>query len=75
MGIKLPMAEGRSSEIISMMKWIRTSRLSMKDSLSIKLIAGGSTCASTDASESCPSIIAASKAASRGRNGSSNLKA
>ena len=29
-----PMAQSRSTEIISMIKWIRTSRLSMKNSLS-----------------------------------------
>ena len=29
------MAQGRSTEIISMMKWIRTSRLSIKKSLSL----------------------------------------
>jgi len=33
-GNQTPMAQGRSTEIISMIKWIRTSRLSMKNSLS-----------------------------------------
>ena len=33
-GIQTPMAQGRSTNIISKMKWIRTSRLSMKNSLS-----------------------------------------
>ena len=32
-GIQTPMAKGRSSKIVSMMKWIRTSRLSIKNSL------------------------------------------
>ena len=32
--IHTPMARGRSTKIISMIKWIRTSRLSIKDSLS-----------------------------------------
>ena len=32
-GIETPMAHGRSTKIISMMKWIRTSRLSKKISL------------------------------------------
>ena len=31
-GIQTPMAQGRSTKIISMIKWIRTSRLSMKNS-------------------------------------------
>jgi len=30
-----PMAQGRSTKIISMIKWIRTSRLSIKNSLSV----------------------------------------
>ena len=33
-GIQIPMAQGRSTKIISMIKWIRTSRLSIKNSLS-----------------------------------------
>jgi len=33
-GIETPMAQGRSSKIISMVQWIRTSRLSIKNSLS-----------------------------------------
>ena len=33
-GIQTPMAQGRSTKIISMIKWIRTSRLSTKNSLS-----------------------------------------
>ena len=33
-GIQTPMAQGRSTEIISMIQWIRTSRLSIKHSLS-----------------------------------------
>ena len=33
-GIQTPMAQGRSTEITSMMKWIRASRLSIKNSLS-----------------------------------------
>ena len=32
-GIQAPMAHGRSTKIISMIKWIRTSRLSIKNSL------------------------------------------
>ena len=32
--IQTPMAQGRSSEVISTIEWIRTSRLSIKDSLS-----------------------------------------
>jgi hypothetical protein len=35
------MAQGRSTEIITMMKWIRTSRLSIKNSLSLKEETGG----------------------------------
>jgi hypothetical protein len=34
-GIQTPMARGRSTKIISMMKWIRTSRLSLQNSLSV----------------------------------------
>ena len=30
-GIQTPMAQGRSTEIITMIKWIRTSRLSIKE--------------------------------------------
>ena len=33
-GIQTPMTQGRSTKIISKMKWIRTSRLSIKNSLS-----------------------------------------
>ena len=33
-GIQTPMAQGRSTKIISMIEWIRTSRLSIKHSLS-----------------------------------------
>ena len=36
-GIQIPMAQGRSTEIISMIKWIRTSRLSVKNSLARSL--------------------------------------
>ena len=32
-GIQTPMAQGRSTKIISMIKWIRTRRLSRKSSL------------------------------------------
>ena len=32
-GIRAPMAQGRSTNILSMIKWIRTSRLSTKTSL------------------------------------------
>ena len=32
-----PMAQGRSTQIISMIKWIRTSRLSIKNSLSLQI--------------------------------------
>ena len=39
MGIRTPMARGRSTKIISMMKWIRTSRLSTKISLSKFILA------------------------------------
>ena len=35
------MAQGQSTKIISMIKWIRTRGLSMKDSLSVKSKAGG----------------------------------
>ena len=35
-GIQAPMAQGRSNIIISMSKWIRTSRLLLKNSLSLK---------------------------------------
>ena len=34
MSVQTPMAQGRSTEIISMIKWIRTRRLSIKNSLS-----------------------------------------
>ena len=34
-GIQTPMAQRRSTEIISMIKWIQTSRLSKKNSLSL----------------------------------------
>ena len=34
------MAQGRSTQIISMIKWIRTSRLSTKNSLSIEEVPG-----------------------------------
>ena len=34
-GIQTPMAQGLSTKIISMIKWIRTSRLSIKNSLSL----------------------------------------
>ena len=33
-GIEIPMEQGRSTVIVSMIKWIRTSRLSIKNSLS-----------------------------------------
>ena len=33
-GIQTPMAQGRSTKTISMIKWIRTSRLSRKNALS-----------------------------------------
>ena len=36
-GIQTPMAQGRSTKIISMIKWIRTSRLSIKNSFSLIL--------------------------------------
>ena len=32
-GIRIPMAQGRSTKIISMIKWIQTSRLSKENSL------------------------------------------
>jgi len=32
-----PMAQGRSTKTISMIKWIRTSRLSIKNSVSLEL--------------------------------------
>ena len=34
--IQAPMAQGRSTKVISMIKWIRTSRLSKQNSLSLK---------------------------------------
>ena len=34
---KTPMAQGRSTKIITMIKWIRTIRLSIKNSLSLSL--------------------------------------
>ena len=40
MGIQTPMAQGRSTKIISMIKWIRTSRLSIKNSLSADNVPG-----------------------------------
>jgi len=36
-GIQTPMAQGRSTKIISMFKWIQTSRLSIKNSLAFAL--------------------------------------
>jgi len=39
-GIQIPMAQGRSTKIISMIQWIRTSRLSIKNSLSLSRDAG-----------------------------------
>ena len=39
-GMQIPMAQGRSTRIISMMKWIRTSRLSIKNSLSHSYVWG-----------------------------------
>ena len=39
-GIQTPMAQGRSTKIISMIKWIRTSRLSIKNSLSLGVAPG-----------------------------------
>ena len=35
-GIQIPMSPGRSTEIISIIGWIRTSRLSIKDSPSVR---------------------------------------
>ena len=35
-GIETPMAHGQSTKIIQMIKWIRTSRLSVKNSLSLR---------------------------------------
>ena len=50
MGIQTPMAQGRPTKIISMIRWIRTSRLPIKSSLSslefersIRIEAGGGT--------------------------------
>jgi len=42
-GIQTPMAQGRSTKIIEMIKWIRTRRLSIKNTLSCKgaLVPGG----------------------------------
>ena len=42
-GIQTPMAPGRSAKIISMIKWIRTSRLSIKKTLSLSRWAGRDT--------------------------------
>ena len=36
-GIQTPMAQGRFHEMISMIKWIRTSRLSIKNSFSLQV--------------------------------------
>ena len=36
--IQTPMGQGRSTNVISMIKWIRTSRLSIKNSLSLRVI-------------------------------------
>ena len=41
--IQTPMAQGRSVKIISMIKWIRTSRLSMKNSFSLQVLDGEET--------------------------------
>ena len=35
-GIQTPMAQGRSAKIIETIKWVRTSRLSINDSLSLQ---------------------------------------
>jgi len=40
MGIQTPMAQGRSTKTISMIKWIRTSRLSINNSLSGRYFQG-----------------------------------
>ena len=40
-GIQTPMAQGRSTKIIYMITWIRTSRLSVKKSLSWVAVADG----------------------------------
>ena len=37
-GIQTPMAQGRSTKIISMIKWIRTSRLSRNNSLTLSFV-------------------------------------
>jgi len=42
-GIHTPVAQGRSTKTISMIKWIRTSRLSIKNSPSL-LMQGGAPC-------------------------------
>ena len=34
-GIQIPMAQGQSTKIMSTIEWIRTSRLSIKNSLSL----------------------------------------
>ena len=36
MGIQAPMAKGRSTKVILMIRWIRTSRLTIKNSLSFR---------------------------------------
>ena len=41
-GIQTPMAQGRSTKIISMIKWVRSSRLSVKNSLSAGILRGAS---------------------------------
>ena len=48
------MAQGRSTKIISMIKWFRTSRLSIKNSFSGVLTAGlaGVFCSEAEAEES-----------------------
>ena len=38
MRFQAPMAQGRSTKIISMTKWIRTSRLTIKNSLSSRYL-------------------------------------
>ena len=36
-GIETPIAQGRSSHIVSMIEWIRTSKLSVENSLSFEV--------------------------------------
>jgi hypothetical protein len=51
-GIQTPMAQGRSAKIIETIKWVRTSRLSINDSLSAG--GGGGACIREEGAQGGP---------------------